>query len=275
MKQKITSFSFTFVFLVGLLLSGSLMAQDKPPADKPPAKELTDAEKARANNPLANTKGFNVQYYYRPNLNETTGGMANTTWLRAIYPTGRILWRVSAPLEVRTVNNETTNYSKSGFGDLDIMAAYLAVMTPKVTFGVGPNITFNTASDPALGTGKNSLGVAAILFVVPSKQFQTGGLVIYKKDVWGDDDRAPVNQLAFQPFLIWQLGNGFYFRSVPIIPFNLANGNYHVPVGLGLGKVIKIKNTVFNFFVEPQPSLLVHGQGEPLFQVYAALNIQF
>jgi hypothetical protein len=63
--------------------------------------------------------------------------------------------------------------------------------------------------------------------------------------------------------------------SAPIIPFNLVNGDYHIPVGLGIGKVIKVKETVFNFFIEPQPSVLVSGAGQPVFQVYAALNMQF
>jgi hypothetical protein len=239
-------------------------------ASGPSAEEL-----AKANNPIADVKAFNIQYYLRPSLNEVTGGQANTTWFRVAVPTGRVLWRLSAPLETRHVNNETTNYSKSGFGDLDIFAAYMAVMKPKVTFGIGPAASFNTASDPALGSGKNTLGIAAVAFVAPNPQFQFGGLVTWRTDVGGDPERDGVNLLAAQPFYFWQLGSGLYFRGAPIIPFDLESGDYHIPVGLGIGKVIKVNNTVFNFFIEPQPSVLVVGQGQPKFQIYTALNMQF
>jgi len=237
--------------------------------------ELTDEEKARANNPLANIKGVNIQHYYRPHLNLTEGGMANTTWFRGIMPTGRILWRASLPLETRHLNNSATNFSSSGIGDLDVMAAYLAVMTPKLTFGIGPAATFDTASDDALGSGKNTLGVAAIVFAVLSPQFQTGGLVIWRASIGGDENRDSTSVLAIQPFFIFQLGKGLYFRSVPIWVFDVKNNYHHVPLGLGIGKVIKIKKVVYNFFVEAQPSILVKGPGQPTFQFYAALNMQF
>ena len=257
--------------LVCLTFSMNSNAQESDQEGKGPSAE----ELAKANNPLADLIAFNVQYYYRPMLNETTGGMANTTWFRFAVPTGRVLWRLSAPLETRHINNETTNISKSGFGDLDLFAAYLITSKPKLTFGLGPAASFNTASDAALGSGKNTLGVAAVAFAAPSPQFQFGGLVTWRADVGGDVTRESVNMLAVQPFYFWQLGKGLYFRGAPIMPFDLDKGEYHVPVGLGIGKVIKMNKTVFNFFVEPQPSVLVQGAGQPVFQIYAALNMQF
>lgn len=237
--------------------------------------ELSDEEKAKANNPLASAKAFNLHYYYRPQLNLTEGGMANTFLARFAIPTGRILWRVSLPLETRHVNNSTTNFSASGIGDLDWFAAYLAVMKPKFTFGIGPAGTFDTAGDDALGTGKNTLGVAAVVFAVPNPQFQIGGLVIWRTSIGGDENRDSTSVLAIQPFFIFQLGKGLYFRSVPVWVFDLKNNYHHVPLGLGIGKVMKIKKVVYNFFVEFQPTLLVEGPGQPVFQVFMALNMQF
>ena len=235
----------------------------------------TAEELAKANNPLADLVAFNVQYYFRPSLNGVDGGSANTMWFRFAMPTGRVLWRLSAPLESRSVVNSATNFSESGLGDIDIFAAYLAVQKPKLTFGIGPSASFNTASSDALGTGKNTLGVAAVGFVVPNPQVQLGALVIWRTDVGGDDARDDVNLLALQPIYFWQLGKGLYFRGAPIIPLNLESGHYHIPVGMGLGKVVKIDGTVFNFFIEPQPSVLSWGTGEPDFQIYGSLNMQF
>jgi hypothetical protein len=266
MKRNIQKTNIILLIFSFLILPCLLGAQQK---------ELTDEEKANANNPIAKMKGFNLQYYYRPHLNLTEGGMANTLWARLVYPTGRILWRVSLPLETRHLNNSATNFSSSGIGDLDVMAAYLAVMTPKLTFGIGPAATFDTAGDDALGSGKNTLGVAAVVFVVPSPQFQTGGLVIWRASIGGDESRESTSVLAIQPFFIFQLGKGLYFRSAPVWVFDLKNNYHHVPLGLGIGKVIKIKKVVYNFFVEAQPSILVKGPGQPTLQIFMALNMQF
>ena len=146
---------------------------------------------------------------------------------------------------------------------------------PKITFGIGPSMSFNTASDDALGTGKTTLGAAAVVFCVPNPQFQIGGLVIWRTDVGGDEERQDVNILAVQPFYFWQLGNGLYFRGAPIWSFDLENDAYHIPMALGIGKVIKIKKVVYNFFIEVQPSVLVKGVGQPAGQIFMALNMQF
>ncbi len=258
--------------LFGLLIFGTTNAQDKPPQKA----GMTDAEKAAANNPLASKNALNMQYYFRPNLNEVEGGAANSFYLRAAVPTwGKVLWRLTVPLETRFVNNPSTNFSESGLGDISLFAAYLAVTKPKLTFGIGPSATFNTASGAALGSGRNSLGVAAVIFAAPNPRIQVGGLVIAQTDIGGDATRSKVAFLAIQPFYIFQVGKGFYFRGAPIMPIDLKTGYYSVPLGMGIGQVIKIDKTVLNFFIEPQPSILVYGPGQPKFQIYGALNIQF
>jgi len=39
--------------------------------------------------------------------------------------------------------------------------------------------------------------------------------------------------------------------------------------------VVKAGGTVFNLFIEPQYTVLVEGVGQPLFQIYTAVNMQF
>lgn len=265
------SFKFLLVIIVAVLFSvQGTFAQEEEKKGGPSAEEL-----AKSNNPLADIVAFNVQYYYRHSLNEIENGSANTTWFRFAVPTGRVLWRLSVPLESRELITDDNSFSKSGLGDIDLFAAYNFVQKPKITFGFGPSASFDTASDDSLGSGKNTLGAAAVVFAVPSAQFQYGGLLIWRTDIGGDKMRDGVNLLAIQPFYFWQLGKGLYFRGAPIMPFDLESGNYSVPLGLGIGKVVKIEGTVFNFFIEPQPSILSKGVGQPNFQVYAALNMQF
>ena len=68
---------------------------------------------------------------------------------------------------------------------------------------------------------------------------------------------------------------GYYVRGSPVMAFNLETDAYHVPVGIGLGRVVKHGKALFNFFVEPQFTILDRGRGQPETQLYIALNMQF
>jgi hypothetical protein len=58
--------------------------------------------------------------------------------------------------------------------------------------------------------------------------------------------------------------------------FDLRNGNYYVPLGLGAGKIWKSGGTTYNVFAEPQWTLAHEGDGVcPKFQVFFGLNMQF
>lgn len=237
------------------------------------AQEASAEELAQANNPLATMKTFNLHNYYVPELSGLPDETANTFWFRYAQPVGRVLVRASLP--VPTVPAAGPSGSESGLGDFNVFAAYLAVQKPDLTFGIGPLLTAPTASDDALGTGKWQGGVAAIVFGVPSPQFQYGGLVTWQGSFAGDSNREDTSFLALQPFGIWQLGGGTYLRSTGIWAFNLESGDYNVPFGLGIGKVVKVGNVVFNIFAEPQFTVLHEGVGQPEFQIFFGLNTQF
>ncbi|WP_200465000.1 hypothetical protein [uncultured Carboxylicivirga sp.] len=79
---------------------------------------------------------------------------------------------------------------------------------------------------------------------------------------------------AFQSFSMWQLGKGTYLRSASIWAFDLKNHMFHVPFSIGIGKIVKVNNTVFNLFVEPQYSF-IHQGIQPQVQLFAGINLQF
>ncbi|WP_044210320.1 hypothetical protein [Flammeovirga sp. OC4] len=233
----------------------------------------TAEEKAQANNPLANLTAFNLQQYYSPNLSGNSEATQSSYWMRFATPTGRVLWRASLP--INTYSNPELGISRSGLGDFDLFGAYLAVSKPTLSVGIGPSVSAPTATHSSLGTGKWTAGAAAVAYASVSPQFQVGGLAIWRTDVGGDANRNDVNFMAIQPFAFWQVSNGMYFRTAPTWNFNLEKGEYNVPVGFGIGKIVKVGNTVCNFFVEPQYSVLHHGDNQAIFQLYSALNMQF
>jgi hypothetical protein len=226
---------------------------------------------ANANNPLANMVAFNIQNYYFAKL-YGTDETANTAWLRYAQPFGKWLMRASLPIQ--TVPTGAGQDPVSGIGDFNVFFAYLLSdsSSPK-QFGVGPLLAAPTATDDAIGADVWQAGVAAVYFDASSKVVQWGGLVTYQTSFAGDGDDTSLAVL--QPFLMIQMGKGAYLRSAPLWIFNIEDGTYNVPLGFGIGKVVKKDRTVFNMFIEPQFTILHDGIGQPEFQVFAAINMQF
>lgn len=178
------------------------VAQDKPSAE------------ADANNPLANFTAFNIQNYYVPRLSELDDQNANTFWLRYAKPLGKWLFRASLPISLVPTGIGSTT---SGIGDFSAFFAYLIdIGNPAKSFGIGPQLSFDTATEDATGSGKHQAGFATVYFDGSSKFFQWGGLLTWQTDVAGDDDRRDTSQAVLQPFYFFQLGKGLYLRGAPL-----------------------------------------------------------
>ncbi len=232
---------------------------------------------AQANNPLANMTAFNMQNYYIGELTESDEE-ANQFWFRYAKPfsLGESKWLLRASLPVNTMPVAPTGGHHTAIGDLNLFTAYLIdTGNPAVSFGIGPQLTAPTAGDDRLGSEKWSAGLVNVMFDASSPQFQYGYLASWQASFAGEDDREDVNVAAFQPFLFYQLGGGTYLRAAPIWVYNLENDNYSVPLGIGVGQVVKRGTTVYNFFIEPQFSVADKGPGQPEWQIFFALNLQF
>ncbi len=230
---------------------------------------------ANANNPLANMTAFNLQNYYIGKLTESDED-ANQFWFRFAKPfsLGESNWLLRASLPVNSF--PVAGDTETGLGDLNLFAAYLIdTGNPAVSFGVGPQLTAPTATEDALGSEKWSAGLVNVLFNANSPKFQYGYLLSWQHSFADDDDRSDVNIAAFQPFAFYQLGGGTYLRAAPIWAYNLDNDNYSVPLGVGIGHVIKKGKTVYNLFIEPQFSVADRGPGWPEWQVFVGFNMQF
>lgn len=232
---------------------------------------------AQANNPLANMTAFNLQDYYIGELTEIDED-ANQFWMRYAQPfsISDTDWLMRASLPINTYPVGANGSHETGIGDFNVFAAYLMdTGNPAVSFGFGPQLTAPTATEDELGSEKWSAGLANVLFNASSPRFQYGYLLTWQHSFAGDDDRPDVNVAAFQPFAMYQLGGGTYLRSAPIWVYNLENDNYSVPLGVGIGQVIKSGNTVYNLFVEPQFSIADDGAGQPEWQIFMGFNMQF
>ncbi|MGE0624345.1 MAG: hypothetical protein AB7O54_17125 [Pseudomonadales bacterium] len=231
----------------------------------------------QANNPLANMTAFNIQDYYIGDVTGTDED-ANQAWLRFAKPfsISDTNWLLRASLPFNTYPVGSNGNHESGLGDLNLFAAYLIdVGNPAISFGVGPQLTAPTATEDALGSEQWSAGLVNVLFDGSSPKFQYGYLLSWQASFTGDDDRSDVNLATFQPFAFYQLGGGTYLRAAPIWLFNLETDDYSIPLGAGIGHVLHRGKTVYNLFIEPQYSVADKGPGQPEWQIFMGLNLQF
>ncbi len=242
-----------------------------------PAFAQEQAADEQANNPLANATSLNFQNQY---FGELTGldEDANQFYLRFAKPFeafgGNWIFRATLPINTAPVGLNFAH--KTAIGDLNLFAAYLIdTGNPGVSFDIGPQLTLPTATKDELGSEKWSAGFANVLFNGTNPKYQWGYLLTWQTSFAGDDDRDDVNVAALQPFLFYQLGQGWYLRSASVWTFNLENGNYAIPVSLGAGRVIKTEKAVVNMFVEPQYYVAHEGDGQPKWGVFGGINFQF
>jgi len=129
-----------------------------------------------------------------------------------------------------------------GLGDLNYSLFVSPADAGKVIWGLGPSITFDTATDDQLGSGKWSAGATAVALTQP-KPWSMGVLIRQLWSFAGDDDRVDVNQFLIQPFVNYNFDGGWFLFSDPTVTANwqAASGQkWTVPIGGGLGRVFNI-----------------------------------
>jgi hypothetical protein len=143
------------------------------------------------------------------------------------------LTRISLPFNSNPAIDASGDRGREfGLGDLNAFATYVIdTGNPALSFGIGPQLTIPTATDDTLGNGKWSLGLSNVLFDASSKIVQWGYLLGWEASVAGESDRDDVNLVTFQPFLMYQPGEGWYPRSTGTWSFDLENNAHAIPVG--------------------------------------------
>jgi hypothetical protein len=138
--------------------------------------------------------------------------------------------------------------SAFGLGDIN-HTSFLSPASPgRVIWGLGPSITLPSATDDMLGSEKWSAGPSAVALTMPGR-WVIGGLARHLWSFAGDDDRQEVNQTLIQPFVNYNLDDGWYLVSAPIITANwsASSGNrWLVPIGGGGGRVFTIGKQPIN-----------------------------
>ena len=234
------------------------MAQDEneiePGAELEVGGDETSLARA-AQNPIADL----ISLPFQNNFNFNQGPRERTQWIMNIQPVIPIKLNDRLNLITRTIlpviNQPSLAPGMSstfGVGDLNASFFFSPVNNSNITWGAGPVVSLPTATDDVLGTGKVSLGVSGVVLAMPGK-FVVGGLVSNLWSVAGEGGRDDVNFFLAQPFVNYNIKNGWYLTSSPIITANWeasSSDQWTIPIGGGVGKIFRIGKQPINMSLQ-------------------------
>ncbi len=222
MTNQVSRFALAarVAFFTALMLAGGIQGRPARAADE----DETELAK-KTQNPVADLISVPLQ----SNFNFNTGEKDATVYVLNVQPVIPIKLTPEWNLITRTV---------------------VPIINQPSLFpiwGVGPTFTLPTATDSKLGSGKFSLGPTAVALTIQGP-WVVGALINNQWSVtgWGNKD---VNQMLLQPFVNYNLGQGWYLTSSPIITANWeahAGDTWTVPVGAGVGKLFKVGKLPIN-----------------------------
>ncbi|HEY5862034.1 MAG TPA: neuromedin U [Casimicrobiaceae bacterium] len=210
----------------------------------PAGAEMSAEELAKlAQNPVGNL--ISVPFQYNANLNY--GPNKDTQSILNIQPVIPISVNNDWNIITRTIlpvlwqPSLTGDSTTSGLGDLQF-TAFLSPANPgEWIWGVGPIVQAPTHTNSKLGNDNWGLGPSFVVLHLDKGSPWVYGVLV--NNVWslGSSSDAPsYNNGLIQPFLNYNLADGAYLTSAPILTVNWnAEGSqqWTVPIGGGVGKI--------------------------------------
>ncbi len=132
-----------------------------------------------------------------------------------------------------------------GLGD----TVFTAFLSPRdsgqLIWGVGPALLLPTSTDDRLGAGEWGAGPSVVLLTVHGR-WVVGSLF---SNVWSFTGDEQVNLFSWQYFVNYNLDDGWYLTSAPVITANWeadSDNTWTVPFGGGFGKIFTIGKQPMN-----------------------------
>ena len=141
----------------------------------------------------------------------------------------------------------------TGLGNITYQGFISPAKPGKIIWGMGPVIQIPTNTDDRLGSDKWSAGPGVVALAMPGK-WVLGCLGYNIWDFAGEGGEESVSSFLFQYFINYNLGNGWYLTSTPVITANWkadSDERWTVPFGLGIGRLIKIGKQPVDIKLQP------------------------
>ncbi len=204
----------------------------------------------QSQNPVGNIISLPIEYWHYDGIAEDSS--VDALVLKPVYPFGfdkiTLINRFIVPylridadvggVDLGDISTPVTSLDKSGLGNIQYQGFVTPAAPGKIIWGAGPVFDFPTNTD-GLGSDKWSAGVGALVLTMPGN-WVVGALA---QNVWsfaGPSDEPDVNKFTFQYFINYNLSNGWYLTSAPVMTADWekpSSEQWTIPVGGGFGKL--------------------------------------
>jgi hypothetical protein len=238
-----------FLVLLSILTAAPATAQSKGEA------ENTEALQRASQNPVANMISIPLQN----NFNFGVGPQDKMQYVGNIQPVvpfhatenWNVITRTIVPFVYQP---ELAPGVGDVFGLSDIQfTAFLSPAKPgEFIWGVGPILQMPSGTDDSISQGKWAAGPSAVVLKMEG-HWVYGALANYISSFAGQSDRGAVSQWLIQPFVNYNMSDGWYLVSAPIITANMmadSRQRWTVPLGGGAGRIIRVGQLPLNISLQ-------------------------
>ncbi len=239
---------------INACLKGEAAVSDPVAAKSAPAvAESSNALREAAQNPIANL----ISVPFQNNTNFSVGPYHQTQNVLNIQPVipfklsddWNLITRWITPV-VYQPRLSPQDGPEFGLGNIQ-PAFFLSPTKPTngIIWGVGPQFYLPTATDKTLGVNKWGAGPSFVALTL-QEPWVVGALI---NNVWAGTGANRVNQMLIQPFVNYNLPEGWYLTSSPVITANWVapeSNRWTVPVGGGVGRLFKVDKLPVNAQVQ-------------------------
>ena len=239
---------FLFLFLVGLPALPASGDPKKGDGIIEAGEDETEELARAAQNPVASMISLpfqnNTNFNFGPR--EKTQNVLNIqpVWPFELTADWNLITRTIVPVISQPAFTPSQD-RENGLGD----TVFSAFLSPRDSgqwiWGAGPALLLPTSTDDRLGAGEWGAGPSAVFLTMPGK-WVIGSLF---SNVWSFTDDKDVNLFTWQPFVNYNMDDGWYLTSSPIVTANWeadSDDTWTVPFGGGIGKVFRIGNQPMN-----------------------------
>ncbi len=265
-KSEVLHIAFLLLFI-----PLAVRSQDKPAAD---AAELAK----KLSNPVASLISVPFQNNTDVGIGENNGSK-NTLNFQPVIPIKlnpklNLITRIVLPIvSQHDIVGEGTR--QRGLSDA-IVSGFISPAVAKngLIWGAGPAFLVPTATDDFLGTKKFGVGPTGLI-LKQAHGWTYGALANQIWSVAGDDQRAEVNQMFLQPFLVynWKSGAGIGFNAE--ITENWENSSTNAFINPTVSGVTKMGTQIVSLAVGPRIHVAAPDGNKADFGVRAVLILVF
>ena len=158
-----------------------------------------------------------------------------------------LITRTIMPI-IKQPDLSTTSDNTWGIGSTLFTALLSPANSGPVIWGVGPAIQIPTTTDDMLGSRKWGAGPSVVVLTMQG-HWVIGAIANQVWSIGGNNDRPNTSTFFTNAFINYNLSDGWYLTSSPIITADWEGSNGHkwtVPVGGGFGKIQRIGKLPFN-----------------------------